>query len=71
MPPDAIIHESVQDTDSFPLWGDHPIEPWLPYKGPLSYSASPWSSPVWWPGDGLRMEARPGSVRRFASSSAA
>jgi len=40
MPPDAVIHETVQDTDSFPISGDHPIEPWRPYKGPLSYSAS-------------------------------
>jgi uncharacterized protein (DUF2235 family) len=40
IPSHAIIHESVMGTDSFPTGGDHPIEPWTPYGGPLRYSAS-------------------------------
>jgi len=35
LPPNAIIHESVKNTSSFPRDGAHPIEPMCPFPGPL------------------------------------
>jgi uncharacterized protein (DUF2235 family) len=36
---DAIIHESVVGSDSFPTTGTHPIEPWIRYGGSRGVAA--------------------------------